>query len=136
MNAKVFLLGMAMLAGKARAADFPSQFDVDMQRAFPLDRAERMENFISVRRDSPVIALGKSDFVFSGPLVQGFRRLPRVENLNRFQRFLRLPGIRLFVPGPMEQPPETGRYFAWRSEDCALPWTLAASRPGLMKGPN
>jgi hypothetical protein len=78
-----------------------------------------------------VIALGRSDFVFSGPLVYGFRRLPHEEHLSRTRRFLRLPIIRLFVPGPMPVPEEGGKYFAWRSDECSLPWREAASRPDI-----
>ena len=88
------------------------------------------------RQDIPVITLGRSDFVFSGPLVEGFRRLPHEENLSRGQRFLRLPVVRLFVPKPMPVPAEGGKYFAWHSSACSLSWPEAANRPEIGKGPH
>jgi hypothetical protein len=137
MNAKLFLLcfGSALTA---YAADPPTQFHSTVMKPLPLTESERMQNFFTAKRDIPVIQLGKSDFVFSGPLVEGFRRLPHEENLSRTRRFLRLPVVRLFVPGPMERPPETGgKYFSWRTEECSLPWTGAgaASRPPIGQGP-
>ena len=134
MNAKVFLLcfGSALTA---YAADPPAQFNSSMLKPLPHSESERWQNFITPRKDVSVIAIGRSDFVFSGPLVSGFRRLPPEEGLSRTRRFLRLPVIRLFVPGPMERPPEGGpKYFAWRSEECSLDWSHAASRPEISKG--
>jgi hypothetical protein len=134
MKTKVFLLCFVS-ALTAFAADPPSLFTATMSKSMPLTEAERQKNFLEARRDHPVIALGKSDFVLSGPLVAGLRKLPPRENLTRTQRFLRLPVIRLFVPGPMENPPGgTGKYFAWRTSECSLPWTEAASRPPLARG--
>jgi hypothetical protein len=133
MNAKLFLLcfGSALTA---YAADPPAQFNATVFKPLPHSESERWQNFITPRKDISVIAIGRSDFVFSGPLVQGFRRLPHEENLSRTRRFLRLPVIRLFVPGPMERPPEGGpKYFAWRSEQCSLAWPQAASRPEISK---
>jgi hypothetical protein len=113
-----------------------AQFNATVLKGIPLTEAERQKEFIEARREPPVIALGKSDFVISGPLVAGFRKLPARQDLTRTQRFLRLPVIRLFVPGPMENPPGgTGKYFAWRSEQCAMAWPQAANRPPIEKGP-
>jgi hypothetical protein len=136
MKTKVFLLCFVS-ALTAYAEDPPSQFQVTMSKSMPLTEAERQKNFLEARRDTPVITLGKSDFVFSGPLVQGFRKLPPPsEPLTHAQRFLRLPVIRLFVPQPMENPPGgTGKYFAWRTSECSSAWPLAASRPAIAKGP-
>ena len=135
MNAKLFLLCFVS-ALTAAAADPPAQFNSMVLKPLQITEAERLQSLLAPRRDIPVIAIGRSDFVFSGPLVQGFRRLPHEENLSRGQKFLRLPLIRLFVPGPMERPPETGgKYFAWRSDECSVPWVLAASRPPISKGP-
>jgi hypothetical protein len=134
MNAKIFLLcfGSALTT---YASDPLTQFDSTKHDFISHDHVERFQNFITPRNDTPVIALGRSDFVFSGPLVLGFRRLPHEEGLSRTRRFLRLPVIRLFVPGPMERPPEGGpKYFAWRSEQCSLDWNHAASRPEISKG--
>jgi hypothetical protein len=91
------------------------------------------DKVISRTQNSPVIALGKSDFAISGPLVEGFRPLHSHEDLSLGQKFLRLPIIRLVVPGPMENPPGgTGKYFAWKN--CSQAWPQAASRPGIGKG--
>jgi hypothetical protein len=134
MNAKLFLLCFVS-AATASAADPPAQFNSTVLAPIPLSESARLHNMLTQKPDLPVIALGRSDFVFSGPLVEGFRRLPHAEGLSRGQRFLRLPIIRLFVPGPMESPPKTGKYFLWHNENCSLPWTSAASRPRITKGP-
>jgi len=136
MNAKLFLLCVATTV-TAYAGDPPSaQFKSSALKPIPLDPTARFQNFLT-QKDSPsVIALGRSDFVFSGPLVTGFRRLPHEDHLNIGQKFLRLPVIRLFVPGPMPMPPEGGpKYFAWRSEEGTQPWTVAASRRDIRRGP-
>jgi len=135
MNAKVFLLCF-VAAATASAADPPAQFNSTILQPIPLNDSARFQNLLTQKQDFSVIALGRSDFVFSGPLVFGFRRLPHAENLSRGRRFLRLPIIRLFVPGPMENPPTSGgKYFAWRNEKCSLSWPQAASRPEIVKGP-
>jgi hypothetical protein len=134
MNAKLFLLcfGSALTI---YAADSPTQFESTMHDFISHDHSERFQNFITPRKGSSVIAIGRSDFVFSGPLAQGFRRLPHEENLSRGQKFLRLPVIRLFVPGPMERPPEGGpKYFAWKNDANPMAWKTAASRPEITKG--
>jgi hypothetical protein len=133
MKTRVFLLCFVS-ALTAYAADPPEQFNSTALKPLPLTEAQRMQIF-TAKRDPPVITLGKSGFNLSGSLVYGFRPLPPQEDLTRAQRFLRLPLIRLFVPGPMPRPPETGgRYFAWRNEESPLPWTRAASRPAIIKG--
>ena len=134
MKTKVFLLCFVS-ALTAHAVDLPAEFNSTAIKPLPLTESQRMQIF-ATRRDPPVISLGKSGFNLSGSLAYGFRRLPPQEDLTRAQKFLRLPLIRLFVPGPMERPPETGgRYFAWRNEESPLPWTRAASRPATVKGP-
>lgn len=92
-------------------------------------------NMVTEKPSSPLVALGKSDFVITGPLVEGLRPLRTSEHLNVAQKFLRLPIIRLFVPGPMESPPGTGKYFAWRASDNDEPWEVRCSRPDIVKGP-
>lgn len=130
MKTTVFLLCFAS-ALTAFADNPPAQFNSTVVRpGIPITQAERQFDFLFAKRDAPVIALGKSDYVISGPLVTGLRKLPREDNLGLGRKFLRLPIIRLFVPGPMERPPGgTGKYFAWRNVDSPLPWTAAASRP-------
>jgi hypothetical protein len=129
MKAKLFLLCFVS-ALTASAADLPSQFNSTVLPHMPYSDSARWESLLTPRRDIPVIVLGRSDFVFSGPLVEGFRKLPHVENLSRGQRFLRLPLVRLFVPKPMPVP-TGGKYFAWHSDECSLPWREAASRPDI-----
>ena len=58
-----------------------AQFNASVLKGIPLTEAERQKEFLEAKRDAPVIALGKSDFVFSGPLVAGFRRLPPASDL-------------------------------------------------------
>jgi hypothetical protein len=134
MNAKLFLLCFVS-AWTAAAADPTAQFNSTVIQPIPTKPSARSQNLLTPKQDLPVIALGRTDFVFSGPLVEGFRPLPHVENLSRTRKFLRLPLIRLFVPGPMPRPPESGRYFAWHNVNCSLSWTDAASRPEIEKGP-
>ena len=134
MKTTVLLLCF-VAAWTAWAGDPSAQFSSSVRPGIPITAGERQTDFIFAKRDAPVIALGKSDFVISGPLIAGFRKLPPREDLTRTQRFLRLPIIRLFVPGPEDKPPGgTGKYFAWRNEDSPLPWTVAASRPVGAKG--
>src|SRR4051812_12387282 len=104
-------------AATAFAADSPGKSDFSAREGIPMTQAERRDNFLEMRHHEPVITFGKSDIVLSGPLVAGLRKLPHEEGLSRGQKFLRLPIVRLFVPGPMERPPGgTGKYFAWRNE--------------------
>jgi hypothetical protein len=112
-----------------------AQSDFSARQGIPMTQAERQKEYLEARHDAPVITFGKSDIVLSGPLVAGLRKLPPQEGLSRGQKFLRLPIVRLFVPGPMEKPPGgTGKYFAWRNENSALPWPAAASRPVGARG--
>jgi hypothetical protein len=134
MKTKLFLLCFASVA-TALAADSSTNHFSSVLAPIPITESMRLQNLLTPKLDIPVIALGRSDFVLSGPLVYGFRRLPPVENLSRGQKFLRLPVIRLFVPKPMPWPNEGGKYFAWRNTDNSLPWDQASSRPRIQKGP-
>lgn len=133
MNAKPFLLCFIAASTVFAAAAPPRQYNATSLQSIPFNDWSRLHSLLTEKRDSPLITLGKTDFTISSPLIEGFRPLRHSEDLSRGQRFLRLPIIRLFVPGPMEKPPGTGRYFAWRN--CDLPWIEAASRPGIIKGP-
>jgi hypothetical protein len=133
MNAKPFLLYFISLSA-AFAGDPPAHYNATSLQPIPFSDPARLRPLLTQKLDSPLITLGKSDFVLNSPLIEGFRPMRHSEDLSRGQRFLRLPIIRLFVPGPMEKPPGgTGHYFAWRN--CDMPWTAAASRPDIMKGP-
>jgi len=133
MKTTIFLLCFAA-AWTAWAGDPPAQFSSSARPGIPISPAERQLDFLFAKRDASAIVLGKSDFVIGGPLIAGLRPMPHEENLSLGRKFLRLPVIRLFVPGPMDRPPGTGRYFAWRNEDSAMSWTVAASRPVVQKG--
>jgi hypothetical protein len=135
MNAKPLLVCFfsACTAFAADPLTPPSQYHATKIQPLPFSDPARWSNLLTEKHESALITLGKSDFAISGPLVEGFRRLPPEQNLSLGRKFLRLPVIRLFVPGPMERPPGgTGRYFAWRNSDLA--WPDAASRPPIMKG--
>jgi len=133
MKTTIFLLCF-VAAGTALAGEPPAQFSTSVRPGIPISPAERRLDFLFAKRDPAVIVLGKSDFVMGGPLIAGLRPMPREENLSVGRKFLRLPVIRLFVPGPMDNPPGTGKYFAWRNDDSAMSWTVAASRPAVSKG--
>jgi hypothetical protein len=136
MKTKLFLLCFASVL-TTYAADPPTQLNSTLRSSIQVSQSERIQALLvhSKTTVSP-LTIGRSDIVLSGPLVYGFRRLPHEENLTRFQKILRLPVIRLVVPGPMERPPEGGpKYFAWKSEESSLAWTKAASRPEVVKGP-
>src|ERR1043165_5368965 len=117
MKTKLFLLCFVS-ALTAHAGDTNTQFSSSMRTPIQVSESERFQAMIQHAKSNPsAIAIGRSDFVLSGSLVYGFRRLPPEEDLTHFQKILRLPLIRLVVPGPMERPPETGpKYFAWKSD--------------------
>ena len=137
MKTKLLLLcfGSALTA---YAADPPAQFNSSLRTGIQITESERFQALMEhSKQNLSTVSIGHSGFNLSGPFVYGFRKLPPREDLTRAQRFLRLPVIRLFVPGPMPNPPESGgRYFAWRSEESRiLAWTTAANRVGTTKGP-
>lgn len=139
MNTKPLLLWF-ISAATTFAADPPSNHPDQLYNAtalppIPLIEMSHFNNVVTKKPVSPLVTLGKSDFVITGPLVEGLRPLQTSEHLNVAQKFLRLPIIRLFVPGPMESPPGTGKYFAWRNSDDDEPWEVRSSRPGIVKGP-
>jgi hypothetical protein len=134
MKAKLLMLCFVS-ATTALAADSPAEFNSTLLPPIQASDPSRWKSLLTEKRDSPVIALGKSDFVIRSPLIEGFRPLRHSEDLSLGQKFLRLPIIRLFVPLPMERPPGTGKYFKWRSDTNPVAWPLAASRPKIEKGP-
>lgn len=135
MNAKPLLLFL-MSASTVLAGDPPAQYHASAFPPIPLVSPGWRQGLLYQKPESPLVTLGKSDFVITGPLIEGLRPLRNSADLSRGQRFLRLPVIRLFVPQPMPWPPGTGKYFAWRNSDNALPWESRTSRPGIVKGPD
>jgi hypothetical protein len=129
MNAKSLLLLTVSLgvAGVAFARDTQSSFNTatpTAQTQWNTD-PKYWERFLHGANESPVVKLGKSDYVISGPLVDGLRRRRSSPDLSRGQRFLRLPIVRLFVPLPMPSPPGGGRYFLWG--ESSRPWSAVAA---------
>ena len=127
MNAKLLLFCL-FSASTALAGDPPKQYNATAFPPMPLYSRSGSSSYLTKRPQSPLVTLGKSDFVISGPLIEGLRPLRHTENMSATQRFLHLPIIRLFVPGPMPKPPGTGKYFAWRSSDNDEPWEVRAER--------
>jgi hypothetical protein len=134
MNAKPLLLCLFSVS-TALAGDPPAQYNATAFPPMPLYSRPGSGSFLTKKSESPLVTLGKSDFVVSGALIEGLRPLHNTEGMSTGQKFLHLPVIRLFVPGPMPRPPGgTGKYFAWRNSDNDEPWEVRASRPPL-KGP-
>ena len=135
MHAKLFLLCFVS-AATAYAGDSPStQFKSSTTTPNSFDQSAQFQGFLTQKSEPSVLVIGRSDFTLQGPLVYGFRRLPHEDNLGLGQKFLRLPVIRLFVPGPMPIPPEGGpKYFAWKSEQYAHAWPVSASHQSIVRG--
>lgn len=134
MNAKPLLFCL-FSASTALAGDLPAQYNAKAFPAVPLYTPSHSKDFLIKKPESPLVTLGKSDFVVTGPLIEGLRPLGHSADLSPGRKFLRLPIIRLFVPGPMPTPPGTGKYFYWRNTDNDEPWTVRAARPCIVKGP-
>lgn len=75
------------------------------------------ERMLEQRKVSSAIQVGRSDFVISGPLVDGVRRKRITGERSLGKRLLDWPVVRLFVPEPMPSPPGGGRYFLWGERD-------------------
>lgn len=136
MNAKPLLLCL-FSASTALAGDPPTHYNSSALPPMPLFSRSRLHAVpLTPKPETALITLGKSDFVVTAPLIEGLRPLRHTEGMSPGQKFLHLPVIRLFVPGPMPSPPGgTGKYFAWRSSEIDEPWEVRASRPPLAKGP-
>ena len=81
----------------------------------------------SMRKESPGLLLGKSDYVVRGPLVDTFRVAPRPSGGGSSWNVLKWPIVSLFVPQPFPAPARSGQYFAWGERD--KPWSILAERP-------
>lgn len=83
------------------------------------------------RTNAAHITVGKSEFMVTGPLIETFRvARPSPDERSLGRKFLDLPIINLFVPGPMPPVGNPGverKYFAWG--DRGVPWTVLADRP-------
>jgi len=129
MKAKTIFSVFALfsLAGAAFGRDETSAFNV-----FTTPKAQTQWNtdpkywdpVLREPKEFPDLKLGKSDYMISGPLIDGLRRRRSSPDLNLGKRILRLPILCPFVPGPMPSPPGSGRYFLWG--ESSRPWTSVA----------
>jgi hypothetical protein len=64
----------------------------------------------------------------SGALVETFRAAPRPAGERTLaQKFLGLPIVNMFVPGPMPKTSPGGKYFAWGQREES--WSVVSARP-------
>ena len=104
-------------------------------RPVPLDASKttlpewRVPKWEELLEPKPVrLTLGQSDFVMSGALVETFRAMPRPAGERTLaQKFLRLPIVNMFVPGPMPKTVRGGKYFAWGQREES--WSVVSARP-------
>jgi hypothetical protein len=140
MNAKTAISVLMMLVALAA---FPARAQVDYEAVRAADPSAEI-GFgtaalppVTPPTPSASVQLGQTDYVITGPLVQGLRRAPRVDpETSRGQRFLNLPVVRMFVPQRLPTPPEEGtRYFAWGQS--ARPWAaIATGAPAVARWPD
>jgi hypothetical protein len=132
MNVKVYVPALLLaFAATARAQELSLDHNFSSSDARANARFKELEDAVTLR-SAPARTIGKSDFTYRSPLIDGLVREPQpAERPNLAHRVLRLPIIRLFVPMKMaEAPPAgTGSYFAWRSGG-SLPWTAVATGDG------
>jgi hypothetical protein len=107
------------------AQERPAQFDAS-KTTLPQWRTPNWDELLEPK---PVrLTLGKSDFVMSGALVETFRNTPRPAGERTLaQKFLSLPIVNMFVPGPMPKTGQGGKYFAWGERDES--WSVVSARP-------
>jgi hypothetical protein len=139
MNAKVFLLFTISLGvtGVASASEVQPLFN-----ATPTPKAQTQwntdpqywERILLEPNELLDMKLGKSDYVISGPMVDGLRRRRSSPDLNLGERILRLPILRLLVPDPIPSPLGGRRYFLWG--ESSRPWTAVAGAAATEGLPN
>jgi hypothetical protein len=135
MNAKPLLLCLFSVSTAFAGDKTTLQYNQSAFPAAPLYSPSQLRGVLTQKSESPLVTLGKTDFVVTGPLIDGLRPMRHTENMSATQKFLHLPVIRMFVPGPMPTPPGTGRYFYWKNSDNDEPWAVRSSRPCLSRGP-
>ena len=107
------------------AQERPAQFDAS-KTTLPEWKTVKMEELMEPRPTR--LTLGKSDFVMSGALVETFRATPRSPGDRTLaQKFLGLPIVNMFVPGPMPKTGRGGKYFAWGDREES--WSVVSARP-------
>ena len=119
--ALVFSLCLLTLGAQER----PAQFDAS-KTTLPEWKSLKIEELMEPRPTR--LTLGKSDFVMSGALVETFRAQPQSSgDRTRVQKFLSLPIVNMFVPGPMPKAGRGGKYFAWGDREES--WSVVSARP-------
>lgn len=86
------------------------------------------DGLIKEQSTSPNLRIGKSDYVISGPLIDGIRKRRYSSDRSLGRKILGLPVVRLFVPQLMPYPPGGGKYFRWGESN--KPWTAIAHAGG------
>ena len=121
-------VALISLALTLRAEDKPAQLDAfGPKKVLDWDDPKWWE---AMKHKSSAIALGKSDFAVSGPLVETFRVAPRSSaERNLGEKILKLPIVSLFVPQPMPVFRGEGKYFLWGERP--LPWAAVGARSML-----
>lgn len=131
MKAKLLLsLALALgMTGVARAREEPSRFNSTAPPRAQTQWNTDPKYWARVLREPkalPDLKLGKRGYTVSGPLLDGLRRRHSSPDLRLGNRILRLPIIRMFVPGSPDMPPEGGgKYFRWGKSD--RPWSAIAA---------
>lgn len=130
MKAKpvVFFAALMMVVTTAPAGEEPSRYGVvgtpRAQTQWNTD-PKYWEHVLREPKHMPDLKLGKSGYTVNGPLADGLRRRRSSPDLSLGKRILRLPVIRLFVPGMPDMPPAGGgKYFLWGESD--RPWSAIA----------
>ena len=135
MNSKMIfpvLFGLAIASASAQAP--ASNYDSSRYGLGPGQwntSRSYWDRILSEKEFVPEMRLGRSDFVVSGPLIQGLRRQRISSDASLGRKILALPVVNWFVPQRMPSPPGgTGGYFAWN--ESRNPWSVAtpAGAPG------
>ena len=132
MNATLLSTIVLALGLAANAQPAPDQKTLSALGPSPWDvSSSHWDRILSGESTVREFQLGKSDFIVSGPLMDGFRQERLSSDVSVGRKFLGLPIVRLLVPQRMPAPPGgTGKYFAWRDNSRSWASVSAASPPG------
>jgi len=126
MKTNVFLLAMLVvftLSARGEEGVTSNEFSTPVD----ISKMRHWDQLLPTNKlETSGIRLGKSDYVFHAPLLEGL--LPeKSENPSLGKRILGLPIIRMIVPLRMpEAPGGGGHYFAWRDKYSPDGWTTAS----------
>jgi hypothetical protein len=133
MNARILVttfLFSVTLSPRAADGPFRPAAAASLRPATNWDADSKLwKDLLTGRTHSSVIRIASSDFVVSGPVIEGFRPRRFTGDRSLGQKLLGLPIVRLVVPQPMPVPPGGGgKYFAWG--ESRRSWTaIAAGAP-------